>query len=228
MKTLERHQARWYRRHEGRSVKEIARVVGVSPSTVSLWVRDIELTEEQHEALLARNPAYNHQRNGWAENVRRGRVRRGGYQLRGRQLARLADPLYVAGCMLYWAEGDKRRNSVRMTNSDPDLIALFGRFLRECFGVPGENFRVNCYLFADHIARQREVEQFWLDVLGVSRECLRKSIVNSYSRASKRKRVNKLPYGTCKVVVHSTEIVQMIYGSIQEFASCERVGWLDC
>jgi hypothetical protein len=227
VKTLERHQARWYRRYEGRSVKDIARVVGVSPSTVSLWVRDIELTEGQHEALLARNPAYDHQRNGWAENVRRGRARRGGYQLTGRQLVRLADPLYVAGCMLYWAEGDKTRNSVRLTNSDPALIALFGRFLRECFGVPEENFRVNCYLFADHVGRQREVEQFWLDVLGLPGACLRKSIVNSYSRASKRKRVNKLPYGTCKVVVHRTEIVQTIYGSIQEFAGFERPEWLD-
>ena len=153
MKTYERHQARWYRRYEGRSVKEIARVVGASPSTVSLWVRDIELTEEQHEALLARNPAYNHQRNGWVENVRRGRARRSGYQLRGRERIRLAEPLYVAGCMLYWAEGDKTRNSVRLSNSDPDLIALFGRFLRECFGVPEESFRVNCYLFADHVGR---------------------------------------------------------------------------
>jgi hypothetical protein len=129
--------------------------------------------------------------------------------------------------MLYWAEGDKTRNSVRLTNSDPALIALFGRFLRECFGVPEENFRVNCYLFADHVGRQREVEQFWLDVLGLPGACLRKSIVNSYSRASKRKRVNKLPYGTCKVVVHRTEIVQTIYGSIQEFAGFERPEWLD-
>ena len=208
-------------------MKEIARVVGVSPSTVSLWVRDIELPEGQHEALLARNPAYNYQRNGWAENVRRGKARRNGYQLRGRQLVRLANPLYIAGCMLYWAEGDKTRNSVRLSNSDPDLIALFGRFLRECFDVPEENFRVNCYLFADHIARQREVEKFWLDVLGLPRACLRKSIVNSYSRASKRKRVNKLPYGTCKVVVHRTEIIQTIYGSIQEFAGFQRPSWLD-
>jgi hypothetical protein len=72
------------------------------------------------------------------------------------------------------------------------------------------------------------VEQFWLDVLGLPGACLRKSIVNSYSRASKRKRVNKLPYGTCKVVVHRTEIVQTIYGSIQEFAGFERPEWLDC
>jgi hypothetical protein len=40
--------------------------------------------------------------------------------------------------------------------------------------------------------------------------------------------VNKLPYGTCKLVVNNTEIVQTIYGSIQEFAGFNRPHWLVC
>jgi hypothetical protein len=57
---------------------------------------------------------------------------------------------------------------------------------------------------------------------------LRQSILNRYSKYSKKKRANKLPYGTCRVVVYSTEIVQTMYGSIQEFAGFERPEWLDC
>jgi len=45
MKTREREQARAMRAKEGRSIKEIARLVDVAPSTVSLWVRDIELCQ---------------------------------------------------------------------------------------------------------------------------------------------------------------------------------------
>ena len=86
--------------------------------------------------------------------------------------------------------------------------------------------RVTCHLFADHLARQREIEQFWLDVTGLPRSSLRKSMVNKYSRASQRKRVNMLPYGTCKLIVHSTEIVQTIYGSIQELGGFNRPEWL--
>jgi transposase len=55
VKTHEREHARRLRREEGASIKDIACRVGVSVSSVSLWVRDIELTPEQHAALLSRN-----------------------------------------------------------------------------------------------------------------------------------------------------------------------------
>jgi transposase-like protein len=107
MKTTERRDARRMRRDEGRSVKEIARLVGVSRSSVSLWVRDIQLTPEQEAELDARDPVRNGRQIGAAANIERGRLRRRGYQLAGRRRARQLEPLYVAGCMLYWAEGWK-------------------------------------------------------------------------------------------------------------------------
>jgi len=179
-------------------VKEIERLLGVSRSTVSLWVRDIPLTAAQRSALVRRNPIYNGQFKGAAVNAERGRKRRLAYQERGRMRAKEADALYIAGCMLYWAEG-----------------------------VADEQFRVTWYLFADHESRQREIEGFWLATLGLERTCLCKSVVNRYSKYSKKKRKNKLRCGTCRIAVHSTEIVQTIYGSIQELASFDRPEWLD-
>jgi hypothetical protein len=108
------------------------------------------------------------------------------------------------------------------------VIRLFARFLRECFDVADDRFRVYCHLYADHVSEQRQIEDFWLATAGLPRTALRKSMVNNYSRSSQRKRFNRLPYGTCKLVVHSTEIVQTIYGSIQEFAGFSRPEWLDC
>jgi transposase len=67
VKTRERELARHLRRNEGAAINEIARRVGVSKSSVSLWVRDIELTEAQRQALLERNPAYNRQFSGWSK-----------------------------------------------------------------------------------------------------------------------------------------------------------------
>jgi transposase-like protein len=51
MKTEERNEARRLRAEQGASVKELARLLGVSRSSVSLWVRDIELAETQYLAL---------------------------------------------------------------------------------------------------------------------------------------------------------------------------------
>jgi hypothetical protein len=128
--------------------------------------------------------------------------------------------------MLFWAEGAKARNEVSIVNSDPEVVRFFARFLRRFYGVPDERFRVACNLFADHVVRQREIEQFWLDTLELPRSCLRKSMVNIYSKYSERKRKGRLPYGTCKLVVCDTSIVQSIYGAIQEYAGFERPEWL--
>jgi hypothetical protein len=87
--------------------------------------------------------------------------------------------------------------------------------------------RLSCNLFADHLARQRQIERFWLERLGLPDSSLRKSIVNVYSKHSKRKRVGRLPYGTSALYVHSTRIIQTIYGSIQEYGGFERPEWLD-
>lgn len=87
--------------------------------------------------------------------------------------------------------------------------------------------RVGCHLYADHEEHQREIEQFWLTTLDLPESSLCKSIVNVYSKYSKRKRVGMLPYGTCRVVVSRTSVVQGIYGAIQEIAGFERDAWRD-
>ena len=227
MKTRERDLARQLRREEGASIKDIALRVGVSKSSVSLWVRDIELTPKQHAALAARNVAYNRQMSGTWKQAARRRDERIEYQEHGRTIARFGDPSFVAGCMLYWAEGSKRRNQLCFSNSDPEMVKFFVAFLKTYFDVRDSDIRITCHLFADHIERQREVEQFWLNEAGLPSESLRKSVVNVYSRSSKRKRINKLPYGTCQVVVSRTWVLQSILGSIQEYAGFDREAWLD-
>ena len=215
------------RRDYGMSVREIAIAVGVSRGTASLWLRDIPLTPEQRALLLARNPAYNGQQSGSRANAERGRARRMEYQAEGRRGARTADRGYIAGCMLYWAEGSNSRDTVRFTNSEPAMVGFFTDFLRSYFAVAPERMRVWCNLHADHAGRQREIEDFWLAIVGAQRTCLHKSSVNVYSKHSARKRLNMLPYGTCRVSVGSTEIVQTIYGSIQELGGFDRPQWLD-
>ncbi len=106
--------------------------------------------------------------------------------------------------MLYWAEGEKNRHRVAVSNSDPALLAFFATFLRTPFAVSPEAMRIHCHLFADHIDRQRAIEEFWLSAIGLPTSSLRKSVLNTYSKYSFKKRVNKLPYGTCKLVVNNS------------------------
>lgn len=105
------------------SIKRIARALGGSPASVHAWTRDIELTPEQREHNLSgqRGPA---NPEVIAARVatwkRRNLERRRGYQEEGRERARSGDPLHLAGCMLYWAEGAKSRNSMKSRTRMPN------------------------------------------------------------------------------------------------------------
>ena len=211
-------------RLEGASITEIEKALQVARSSVSRWVRDVPLGPEQRARLVERaglGPLVAAERKAAAARE----IRRS-YQDEGRRLARERDLTYAAGCMLFWAEGSKARNSVELTNSDPELVGCFVAFLRRHFGVRAEKITLTCNLFADHVGRQREIEDFWLNKLQLERASLRASAVNRYSKYSQKKRTNMLPYGTAAIRLHSTRIVQTIYGSIQELGGFDRPEWL--
>ena len=202
-------------------------MVGVSVSSVSLWVRDIDLSPEQQAALDARNPIRNGQLRGAQNNSRRCRLERQAAQAHGRRKAGAADALHLQGCMLYWAEGSKRRNAALLSNADAALLDVFRRFLRECYSVADEQIAlsVNCYL--GNGLTVDEIHEWWFARLELPAICLRAPAINRISRASRRRKGNVLPYGTARIAVHSTFIVQSIYGAIQEYAGIDRPEWLD-
>jgi hypothetical protein len=176
VKTRERELARHLRRTEGASIKE--RRTWAAQSSISRWVRDIELTEEQREAL--RLALYNGHVKGRTMNALLRREARMLAQEEGRMLALSGDARFAAGCMLYWAEGSRNRNSIRFVNSDPEMVRFFVSFLKTYWNVRETDFRLTCNLFADHVERQVEIEEFWLGVAALSKSCLCKSTVNVY------------------------------------------------
>lgn len=190
-------------------------------------VRDVPLTPAQEAALDARNPVRNGQRRGAINNSRRCRTSREAAQEHGRRLARERDPLHLQGVMLYWAEGAKRRNAVLLSNADSDLLTVFRRFLRDCYAVVDEQIAltVNCHL--GNGLTIDDIHDWWLARLKLPEICLRKPAINRVSAASKRRKGHVLPYGTARLGVHSTFIVQSIYGAIQEYAGIDRPEWLD-
>ena len=203
-------------------MRMIEQQLGVARSTVSLWVREIELSDHQRAEIAVRGASARSQARSAYYRARRRR-----FQEEGRDAARRGEPLHVAGCMLHWAEGSRHRNDVTFVNSDPSMLELFARFLRCYFDPPETSLKLTCNLFADHEERQREIEDFWLTTVRLPRTRLARSIVNNYSRASKRTRIGRLPYGTCRLTFHSTRAVQHIWGAIQEYGGFERPAWLD-
>lgn len=211
------------RAEEGLSVREISLQVGAAKSTCSVWVRDIELSDEQKrerdrragEALAlgaTRRSQY------WAD-------KRVAYREEGRSLAQRGDWLHVAGCMLYWGEGTKHRYRASLANSDPELLSLYIRFLRECYGVSDDRMRLQVQVYED--LNIKEVEDFWLATLELPRAALTKTI-SLRSRASSQRyaTLRPLPYGTCRLTaLRSVALVQSIYGALLEYIDTPQLNF---
>jgi hypothetical protein len=208
-------------------IKRIAARLGVSPSSVSLWTRDIRLSDEQYRRNLVRSQGHEAVRRraeSWSARCRD--VRRQA-QDEGRAAALRGEPQHRAGCMLYWAEGSKGRNTAQLVNSDPDLVRVFVSFLRECLGVAPDDMRMSVNVYLGNGLSLEEIELRWLEVLDLPASCLRNAVVNHLPTSSSGRRVNKLPFGVGKVTVaNGTRVVQHIYGAIQEYGGFSEPRWL--
>ena len=61
--------------------------------------------------------------------------------------------LFVAGIMLYWAEGTRpakyRKHQLALTNSDPELLEVYCSFLRGYLGNIDSSMRIALYIYQD-------------------------------------------------------------------------------
>ena len=130
--------------------------------------------------------------------------------------------------MLYWAEGTKDRNTVLLSNSDPAMMKMFVRFLRECFGVGADELSFSLNVYTNNGMGIDEIEAYWLALLQLPPGSARKHTINNFPTSSSGLKLNKLPYGVCTLrVKRSTWLVQHIYGAIQKYAGFDEPAWLD-
>lgn len=224
MKPLERDEARRLRQENGLSVKEIAKHLNVSKSSVSLWVREIQLTDTQLAALDYRHHNHANQRNGSHAVAEKYRELRRKYQEEGRTKARERDPLHIAGCMLYWGEGSKTKNGLELANSDPDLMQFYVKFLRESLLIPSAELCIRIYCYTNNGLSVKEIEDYWLTTLRLPEMCLKKTITNLRPRSSEQ-RGRILKYGVCRVV-HRVHSLHHVLGAIQEYIGIDKPEWL--
>ena len=198
-------------RKSGKSFKDISNELQISRPTIVRWVKHINITKSQQQINIL---SYNKKRKMECRNLRKQ------YQNIGKEKAKENNQLHLIGCILYWAEGFKSRNDCGLANTDPKMIQLFLKFLRECFGITNEqiNMRINCY--DNNGLTIDEIESYWLEITSLDKSCIRKAIVNQKPRSATGKPKNgKHPYGICTIRGGNTKVVQSIYGSLQIYAN---------
>ena len=122
-------------------------------------------------------------------------------------------------CGLYWAEGEKGRNSMRFSNTDPLMVKLFYDFLLAEF--PQEKVVIHFYYHDDlENSPPEEARSFWAKLLGLGESSVR-SYKNTDARPRSGVKKNRHKHGICTLTVHSTRVVQHIYGALDEYAGVD-------
>lgn len=138
-KVTERDRARELRA-QAWTLQDIAAELGVSKSSVSVWVRDVEFEPRPRRSAARRRAPNKLQVAKQAEIdalLEEGR----------RRIGRLSEREFlVAGAALYAGEGAKRDGLVCFANSDPRMIDFFCNWLRMFFDIEESRLRVRLYL----------------------------------------------------------------------------------
>ena len=204
-------------RKQGASLKEIAKTIGVAKSSVSLWVRNVEIPLEFLDGLKKAQLKGGKGRKEKCELVRLK------YQEDGMVLASKNEPLHLKGCMLYWAEGEKTRNQCSIINTDPDLLKTFVDFIRKYF--PDASLKIEIFSYLNNNLSKDEIQQYWTQYLLITD--VHRFVVYDSPRGKKEGK-HKYPYGLCKVrIAQSTHIVQHIFGAIRYYGNLDNPYYLD-
>lgn len=199
------------------SYGQIKEVTGVSKSTLSYWLRDHHLTDEEITNL---------RRNSWSK----GEVSREKYRNKMRERKKKKDlemyqieknymdnvsskELYLAGLMLYLGEGAKKKDSsIVLSNSDPKVIKFFIWWLNKFLDISKDEIRIQLHLYEDMDLSYEK--KFWLKYLGVKNSQLYKLSVrklkrNSFSYSSTH------GHGTCSLYAFGVDRVRKIMMAIK-------------
>jgi hypothetical protein len=207
-------------RLQGLDYQEIVEQLGVSKSSVSLWVRDLprppRVTPEQCAMRTSER-----MRRYWAAErpvraSRRAATSATASAAAAATVGALTDrEILITGAVAYRCEGAKnkphrRADRVTFANSDPALISFFLLFL-DTAEVPRSElaFQLQIHETAD----LESAERFWRNLTGATPEQFRKVSVKRHNPDTTRKNTGDSYHGCLRIdVMRSCELYRRIEG----------------
>ena len=196
-------------RKRGISYNKIQKKLGIPKSTISYWFKNESWSQEIKKVLTKKalyvakkrlrlvNKARRIKWEKWRKNARK-EARKEFFYLQ-------KDPLFLAGLMLYWGEGDSKIENgiVRLSNTDPKMIKIISLFLQQKCGVPKEKIRITLILYPD--LDENKCKTLWSKVSGIPKNKFYKTQIIYGKHPTKR-----LKYGICNIYVASRKLKEKI------------------
>lgn len=202
-------------RKKGLSIKEIQKRLGVSRSSVSLWARNIKLTEKQLKKLYLNKKSGGLKGSIIAamnkikkrEELTEQLIKEG-----EKEVGKLSKrDKFIAGIAMYFAEGAKADGSVSFSNSDPRAIKFIVEWLRKICRIDDAKLRVSLYLH-DNL-NEKEAKIFWSKLTKIPLNQFRKNYIvkNNPHRLRKVKHI----YGVSRITISNIDLHRKIMGWIE-------------
>lgn len=174
MKVLAKEKERAVQfRKQGQTYGEIAKKIKVSKSTLSLWLRKVEVPAEFISRIQQKK--LDAVRLGWAarrkERIDRTQLITDSAREEAKRL--ITQPLWLVGVTLYWAEGHKENpwrtgTLVTFTNMDENTIILFRNWCRKFLNVLHDDFVYSLYIHDSRRMHFIEMRKWWAQKLNIN------------------------------------------------------------
>lgn len=129
------------------------------------------------------------------------------------------EKLKIMAVMLYWAEGAKRSlYNIDFANSDPLMVTIFARFLREICGVTESKLRSCIYCYANQDVL--ELTEFWSELTKIPKNQFTKPYVRQDFDIRKKDRMR---YGLLHVRYCDKKLMAVLLKWIGEYAAQAQV-----
>lgn len=177
-KSKEKMAARILRRN-GKSIKEIARQVSVSKSTVSVWCNDITLSTKQIERLqqnIARGSYMGRMKGAKIQHERKQKKMRD-FRISGlKDVGTISDrDLLMVGIGLYLGEGNKGGNTAQIVNSNTQIILCAIKWLA-LFGIKPNDLHCHVLINEVHKSRIETIQKQWSNITHIPLSQFNKAI----------------------------------------------------
>ncbi len=100
---------------------------------------------------------------------------------------------WVAGTVLYWAEGARTKRSLEMANSDPEVLRIFVSWIAR-YLQPSPEYSLMLHLHDGN--DERDARAHWATELGLPHANWHKTFVKPPGTGHRN---NRLPWGVCRV-----------------------------
>ncbi|MEI6581149.1 MAG: hypothetical protein WCO07_03200 [bacterium] len=211
-------------RNNGISLGDIVKSLEISKSTVSLWCKDLVLSESAIKKIKTHGNAKSVQ--GllrYSELKRKERTERNIFQRKeGASLVGVLSDrdILMIGLGLYWGEGYKYENcELGFTNSNPDMIRFYFKWL-ELWNVKKESLIFRLTINEFFRKEEENIKTFWINFLGIKKEQFSKTtFVKTNLKKASLKNIEEYK-GILRVKVRKgTSLRNKILGAIKHISN---------